>query len=212
MSGFSINDAISKLGIYRSEADALDALDGKKDEKISKDIFTLAQEALKNAEAEYSEDNKGKALDMTRWTNVAKCLGRTIAQKMGFEGFVHSSDENENIGEWLDNDKHEQIAELADEAVAYAIEHKTLEGFRFTGIPNGVTNIKISLDEYYGNSENDIVTFDNDGKAVVEKVIDGIAVEIHYTLNDTNYAIGGTLEDIDLSEPENNDTAQATNK
>ena len=198
MSGFSVNDAMAKLGIYKSEAEALDAMDGKKDGKISKDIFTQAQEALTNAEAMYSEDNADETLDMSKWSDVAKNMARTITQRMGIGAFIYSSNKSEDFQTKVDEDTlesaHEDMNELAGEAADYIAEHKTLEGFKFKGVPNGVTNIKINVDDYYGNGENDVVSFDSDGKAVVEKVIDGIAFEIHYSYKGNDYAMGTVIE------------------
>ncbi len=212
MSGFSVNDAMAKLGIYKSEAEALDAMDGKKDGKISKDIFTQAQEALTNAEAMYSEDNADEALDMSKWSDVAKNMARTITQRMGIGAFIYSSNKSEDFQTKVDEDTlesaHEDMNELAGEAADYIAEHKTLEGFKFKGVPNGVTNIKINVDDYYGNSENDVISFDSDGKAVVEKVIDGISIEIHYTYNGNDYAMGAVVETEDESMA-NKEIAQA---
>ncbi len=197
MGDYSVNDAMSKLGIYKSEASALDALDGKKDGKISKDIFSKAEETLKNAEALYSEDNDGESIDLSKWSDVAKSMARTITQRIGLSGFVYSNNKNENIGEQIDNDEHgpahKQMAEMAEQAADYIAEHKTLDGFKFTGVPKGITNIRINVDEYFGDGENDIVSFDSEGKAVIEKVVDGISIEIHYTYNGTDYAFGGNI-------------------
>ena len=198
MSGFSVNDAMAKLGIYKAEADALDALDGKKDGKIANDIFTQAEQALQNAEAMYSEDNEDGNIDLSKWSDVAKSMARTITQKMGLKGFIYSSNKSENLGEQIEDDTydpvHEQMDEMAAEAADYIAEHKSLKGFKFTGVPNGVTNIKINYDGYYGAGENDVVTFDEEGKAVVEKVIDGVSIEIHYTYKGSDYALGGAVE------------------
>ena len=195
MGGFSVNDAMSRLGIYKSEAEALDALDGKKDGKISKDIFAQAQEALNNAEVLKTEGYEDEVLNLSKFSKVAQSLGRTIAEKMGFGGFVSSSNKNEDVESTMDgDDRHMQVLNLVSEATEYIKQHKTLDGFRFTGAPKDVKNIQLSVDNYYGNSENDVVTFDKDGKAVVEKVVDGIAIEIHYTVDDTDYALGAAVE------------------
>lgn len=209
MRGYSINDAMSRLGIYKSEAQALDALDGIKDGKITKDIFTLAQETLANAEAQYSENNEGEMINLTKWSNAAKAMGKTIAQKMGFAGFIHSSNPNEDLEETVNSETHEQVMKLSEEATNYIKEHKNLEGFKFTGMPKGVTKLKLNVDDYYGNSENDVVTFDAEGNAVVEKVIDGVAVDIHYRANNTDYGIGGVVENDEDESPATDESQKA---
>lgn len=208
MGSFSVDDAAAKLGIYKSEAKALDALDGKEDGKISQDIFTQAQETLKNAEAQYNEDNEGETINLSKFSKVAQALGRSVAQKMGFEAFVSSSNQNEDVEETMsDNEKHDKVGDIVASAVKYIKEHKSLEGFKFTGIPKGVTNLRLDVDDYFGNGDNDIVTFDKDGKAVVEKVIDGISIEVHYTVDNTEYAAGTAIE----FEEDNKDDTPAQN-
>lgn len=215
MGNYSINEAMSKLGIYKSEAAALDALDGKSDGKISQDIFTQAREALKNAEAFYSEDNSDESIDFSKWSDTAKCMARSIAQKMGLGGYMYSSNRNENIEAQMEDDTieeaHASIDELAGEAVDYIAKHKTLDGFKFTGVPNGVTNIKINVDDYYGDGDNDVVTFDADGNAVIEKVVDGISIEVHYTYKGTDYAIGGTITNEELNDTVDDDKKESNN-
>lgn len=206
MGDYSINDAMSKLGIYKSEAAALDALDGKSDGKISKDIFTQASEALAKAEAEASkaEEKTGSGLDLSKWSDVAKSIARTLSLKMGYAGYVYTSNNNEGDETKVNNDNMDSaidsVSDLTGAALAYIQKHKTIDGFKFTGVPKDVTSLKITVDDYYFDGDNDVVKFDETGNAVIEKVVDGIAIEVHFKYKGDDYAFGTTMSNETLED------------
>ncbi len=187
---FSVEQVIQRLGISKSEANALDAIDGKKDNKIQQDIFTQANEALQTAET--IKQSGESVMDLSKLSNVAKCIAKTFARKMGLEAYFYSKEENFNSENITDSEKdtHHTMLELTAMVTDYVREHKTLEGFKFKNAPTNISNLKVEIDDYFEDSNNNEIVFDKDGNGYVKKVIDGIAVELKYKLNNNDYSFG----------------------
>lgn len=90
-----LNEAMSRLGISQSEAQALDSLDGKSDGKIQQSIFDEAKSAYDSAEKIDSNDDEGEDKAMRYIANLGsagKAIARTIARKMGLEAYFFNKD------------------------------------------------------------------------------------------------------------------------
>lgn len=196
----SQEDAVTRLGISKAEANALDELDGKSGNGIRKDVFTEAQEALKSLQSldvdEASEEDVKKAfLKIANLSGAAKAIARTIASKLGLDIYLINKNSTMNEEEMIEeftslSEIGGDISQFQDEILEYYTNKGSLEGFKFSKLPQGIRNIKINIDEVYDKQDNDQAILDSNGNATVKQVIDGILVEIHYTKNDQEFVFG----------------------
>ena len=187
MTKITIADAVANLGIYEMEARALDALDGKQDGKITKDIFTQAKEELAKAKDMYAQENEDNILNISKFASVAKAMAYTITSKMGHVLFCESNKD-------LSKEEEEvlsKVSEIACNAIEYKEENGTLQGFTTDGLPNGVTNLKIYDENKYTDTSNDEIGFNENGEAIiVNKNPDERAVGYECNYGDTKMRIG----------------------
>lgn len=202
----TVNQLVQQLGISQAEANALDKLDGKQD-GVLKDSSVFG-EANKLLNMEKFENEDEAISFFARLSDVGKAIAKTLAVKLGIESYVYNNEKGESVDIEYDNDDTvlitpsrngtkvgeggniAVIGEIMESAKEYLDENGTLEGFKFSGLPQGVSKISINWEGIYDNVANDEVTIDAEGNGIIEKVIDGVLVEIRFTMNDKEYVVG----------------------
>lgn len=184
----NISTAMSTLGITRYEANQLDALDGKTDGKIKKDIFTEAQELLAFTKEEYAndtEDHSNEPINVSG-NKVSHAIAASLARAAGYGGYVFNKKENKELTEeeW---EIAEDMDEVCSEASDYVEEKKSLKNFETT-TDGDVTITGMQVEQYADPNFTNKTTFDENGQAQTE--YGGRITRMNYTANGEEYELG----------------------
>ena len=83
-----------------------------------------------------------------------------------------------------------KMTELVENMLQYYCNNgASLKGFKNTGFPNGVSDLKIKTDVGYGNTDNDEFEIGDDGAMSVARVPDDLLITITYQYNGASHTV-----------------------